>query len=407
LLFALVQIELARNADDAARVTLTRFITAAPDRATDVLHLAGQLGRAGEAPRAFNCAEVVVDDAVLRSDWERAVDVLQSFLVHGAHVPALVKLVQVAEDAGLDDVVQEAQERLADAYLESGRGTEAQSLAELLFARAPDSRVHTARLRRALELTDVEDPDLAIQQLRHRLDPAATATTLPDDVDTARWSSADALSAIAFEVEPALFDGDVVVEGGIGSGDRSTEQRQEESIEFDLSEALKSLSGSQVTPATSHAASQPMDTSDLDSVFEAMRPKSADHRTVADAAEVYERGRRRLDSGQVKEGLEDLEEAARVPALRFPAAARLGREYVERGRPMAGIEWLERAAAVPAPSREAGLAVLYELGVALDAVGETARALAVLIEIAADDPNYRDVTQRIEILVRAEAERRG
>ena len=91
------------------------------------------------------------------------------------------------------------------------------------------------------------------------------------------------------------------------------------------------------------------------------------------------------------DGLADLEEAARVPALRFPAAARLGREYVTRGHAHAGIEWFERAAAVPAPSREAGLAVLYELGVALDGIGERARALAVLMEIESDEPDYRDV----------------
>ena len=89
LLLALGQIELGRKDDAAARGTLTRFITVAPDRPTDILRLAGELGRAGEPARAFNCMEVVVEDAVLRSDWDRAVDVLQSFLVHGPNIPAL------------------------------------------------------------------------------------------------------------------------------------------------------------------------------------------------------------------------------------------------------------------------------------------------------------------------------
>ena len=55
----------------------------------------------------------------------------------------------------------------------------------------------------------------------------------------------------------------------------------------------------------------------------------------------------------------------------------------------------------------AGLAVLYELGVALDGVGERARALAVLMEIESDEPNYRDVRERLDVLGRAESERRG
>jgi hypothetical protein len=62
---------------------------------------------------------------------------------------------------------------------------------------------------------------------------------------------------------------------------------------------------------------------------------------------------------------------------------------------------------VAAPTREDGLAVLYELGVALEAVGESTRALAVLLEVEADQPGYRDVQQRLEALSRAEDERRG
>ena len=72
LLLALGQIQIGRSDDSAARTTLTRFIVAAPERSSDVLRLAGELGRAGEPHRAFACTEIVVDDAVLRADWDRA-----------------------------------------------------------------------------------------------------------------------------------------------------------------------------------------------------------------------------------------------------------------------------------------------------------------------------------------------
>ena len=130
-------------------------------------------------------------------------------------------------------------------------------------------------------------------------------------------------------------------------------------------------------------------------------------RTAAEAAEIYERALHRLETGQVREGLADLEDAARVPALRFRASERLAREYVRRGHTHAAIQWLEHAADVAAPTREDGLAVLYELGVALDGVGESTRALAVLLEVEADEPGYRDVRERLEALSRAEDERRG
>jgi hypothetical protein len=96
-----------------------------------------------------------------------------------------------------------------------------------------------------------------------------------------------------------------------------------------------------------------------------------------------------------------------VTAFRFQAASRLGREYAARGHAPVAIEWLEQAAAMPAPSRDASLGVLYELGAALEAVGEFARALAVFMEIDSEEPGYRDVGARLAVLARVENESRG
>jgi tetratricopeptide (TPR) repeat protein len=409
LLLALGGIELARNADAAACATLTRFIAAAPERSADVLRLAAELGRAGDARRAFICSEIVVDDAVLRGHWDQAIDVLQQFLVHGPHVPALEKLVQVATDAGHEDVLQESRERLADAYLDRGQGPEAQSVAEVLFAAATDSAVHAARLRRAMELSGVEDPDGAIQAIRARLSKESFVVAAPVTEPEITVDVED----VAIDVDTSGFTVSGVEDHLLALGSSTeveslaelthTSELAHQPVELDLSDALAALGSS---PATA-AGGRPAAGASLGAVFEAMRPRGADYRTVAEGAELYERGVRRLEDGQVRDGLADLAEAARVPAFRFPAAARLGREYVGRGHAHAGIEWLERAAEMPAPTRDAGLAVLYDLGAALDAVGESTRALAVMMEIEADEPNYRDVRQRLEMLTRAEEKRRG
>ncbi len=47
--------------------------------------------------------------------------------------------------------------------------------------------------------------------------------------------------------------------------------------------------------------------------------------------------------------------------------------------------------------------MLYDLGDLLEATGETARALAVFMELDADTHPYRDVPARIERLSRVEA----
>ena len=81
-----------------------------------------------------------------------------------------------------------------------------------------------------------------------------------------------------------------------------------------------------------------------------------------------------------------------MPCQWFAAAARLGRLHLTRGELQPAIEWLERAAAAPAPDADEARAVLYELASALQATGEGARALAVLMEIDAERTEYRDVS---------------
>jgi tetratricopeptide (TPR) repeat protein len=413
LLLSLASIESARKDDASARSTLTRFIAVAPDRAVDVLRLAGELGRAGESDRAFACTEIVVDDAVLRGDWDRAIDVLQSFLVHGRHLPALLKLVQIAAEADQVDIVLEAREQLADAYLEAGMAAEAQEVAEALLAGAPESTVHAGRLRRALELAGAEDPDASVRTVQERFAPTAADTperVAPEPSAELEYTSLSIEGdegesvPLALDDRVALLDVDATVSGfevmseiapvpnPPAEADTPPEpvparrSSDEAPSEIDLSAAISAI-GSAARGASSTAA-----------------PTGV--MSVADAAVLLERGQQRLEKGQAREGMEDLEEAARVPAFRFQAASRLGREYMARGHAHAAIEWLERAADVPAPSRDASLAVLYELGMALQRVGESARALAVFMELESEEPGFRDVGSRLTALARVEDQSR-
>ena len=66
------------------------------------------------------------------------------------------------------------------------------------------------------------------------------------------------------------------------------------------------------------------------------------------------------------------------------------------------VAWLEIASQIPAPTVEDGRALLYELGEALEAVGETVRALAVFLELQSEAGEYQDVAKRVERLSRVE-----
>ena len=68
---------------------------------------------------------------------------------------------------------------------------------------------------------------------------------------------------------------------------------------------------------------------------------------------------------------------------------------------------MARAPRSAPPTPDEGFALLYELADALDRLGESARALAVLMELDADAGAYRDVRQRVEQLSRTQAGSRG
>src|SRR5688572_20932962 len=174
LLIALGRIELASGNDAEARTVFTRLMAVAPAHGAAVLRVADEVATGGDPDRAFHCAEIVVDDALLSSDWERAFGALQSFLTRGPHIPALMKLVEIAVDAGRDEAMYEAQARLADAYLDAGRGAEARVIAEDLVARDPSSGAHVERLRRALALLGTADADAIVNRYRQ---PAAASET--------------------------------------------------------------------------------------------------------------------------------------------------------------------------------------------------------------------------------------
>jgi protein involved in temperature-dependent protein secretion len=192
----------------------------------------------------------------------------------------------------------------------------------------------------------------------------------------------------------------------------------EESEEAFIARLLAAEAEQEALPPASPAPAHEIDlTAQLDALDEA-RPEELLPAPAEDAVDgARARGRAQADEqaeaaleeasmaaalGQIDDAERLYGAAARSVRFRFRAAVALGRVLVREGRTADAIEWFERATEVPAPDRDAGHALLFELGETLERHGETMRALAIFMELHADAGDYRDVAARVERLARAE-----
>ena len=166
--------------------------------------------------------------------------------------------------------------------------------------------------------------------------------------------------------------------------------------------AVQPVPEKSAAPAPEAPAPEPAAPSgNLDTVFKKMR-RSADKGAGESGAQDIALADTYIEMGMVDEAIAALESAVRSPRHRFKAATSLARLYKRKGEIAQSIEWMERATQAPAPAPGLGHALLYELGLTLEEQGETARALAIFLELQAEAGEYRDVAARVDRLARVQ-----
>jgi tetratricopeptide (TPR) repeat protein len=426
LLLPLMERELRAGRVDEGRDILTQLLRIDPAVSGRIVELAWTLGpTAPEA--AFVCVDTAVDAELAAGNFMDAAAILQEFVTRvSGQIGALLKLVEIAVDGGLEAIMYEAQAHLADAYLERGQGSEARVIAEDLVAREPWEHVHIDRFRRALVLLDVDDPDTVIADRLSghgpfvATDPFMAAESYndediqlpppdsppePEPEPATQPETTQAAPELA-PVSAAPAEPDIPLRPRSPEPDIPLKPRAAEppaggkrpgAGDVDLTDVLADL-GSANRPA----APAPPSAQNLDAVFKDLRSAVAKQTGSSDAAEYLGLGKAYLEMGMTKEAISALRAAARAPMLRFEAASLLGRLYYEQDDIPHAIEWLERAAEAPAPGPAEACELLYELGSILEDAGETSRALAVFLEVQADAGEYRDVAARVERLARVQ-----
>ena len=368
LLRALARLDLQAGQLEEGRAALTKLLNVHPSRREDLVFVANDLVDYKQIEAAFLCVDLVADAALLEDDWGGAASAIHEFVTRVPnHIPALVRLLDICVDGGLESTMHIAQAQLVDAYLEVGQGAEARVIAEDLVAREPWVRANIDRFRRALIMLGVEDADAVIAERLSGDSPFLSTVDLraPDAPATLPEPSHEIL--VVQDEAPA------------------PEPVTLEPPEVDLSDALGSLQGA------------PRDVP-LEEVFDDLRTNAIRESQLQDAQARYAVAIDHANNGRLDQAIAGFEAAARAPMMRFQAATRLGQLHVARGDLAQGVEWLERAVQAPPPTPEEGHAVMYELADALEHLGEHSRALAVLLELAADVGSYRDIDTRIDRL---------
>ena len=162
LWLTLAEIELRGNRLPEGKQAVIQAITLDREQAKAAVVLGCRLAE-GNPEGGYQAIDAVADAALAENDFAAAAVALHEFTTRvRSHLVALMRLVEICVDGGLEATMYEAQASLADAYLEAGRALEARIISEDLVAREPWNRVNIDRFRRALVMLGESDPDAII-----------------------------------------------------------------------------------------------------------------------------------------------------------------------------------------------------------------------------------------------------
>jgi tetratricopeptide (TPR) repeat protein len=429
LLLTVADIQLRGDKFEEGLAIVRRLLEEDASRREQIAQLGWSV--AEKAPEAgFLVVELAAEAAVAAADWPGAAAVLQEFVTRVPnHIPALMHLVEICVDGGLESTMYSAQAQLADAYIEGGQATEARFIAEDLVAREPWDKANIERFRRTLVLLGEEDPDALIASRLSGESPFMSTDLSggslfdevpPEPVPELDEAEIDQLLAAAAAADepvkkaplkpmPRRVDEDhhfamsanaIDLDSILGDFDEPPPppvHASAEDVEVDLSfDTVKKAAAP--APVAAEA-----DEADLDSVFGNMRTQSAKRSGLGDAEKEYKRGLSLRSAGDIDGAIEAFEKASRAPKLRFGTSRLIARLYRDRNDMPKVLEWLERAAQALPPTTDESHQLLFELAEVLEQIGEVARALAVCMELQSDAGSYRDVDQRIDRLTKVQA----
>jgi hypothetical protein len=104
------------------------------------------------------------------------------------------------------------------------------------------------------------------------------------------------------------------------------------------------------------------------------------------------------EMGLIDEAIAEFQLAAKDDGRILECSSMLGICFLEKGMPKLAIKWFEKGLKAPGRRDEEYQGLRYDLASALEASGETNRALGVYTELYGQDANFRDVANKVREL---------
>jgi tetratricopeptide (TPR) repeat protein len=102
--------------------------------------------------------------------------------------------------------------------------------------------------------------------------------------------------------------------------------------------------------------------------------------------------------GLIDEAIAEFQLAAKDESRLLECSSMLGICFLEKGMAKLAVKWFEKGLTAPDRSEEEYQGLRYDLASALEAAGETDKALHVFTDLYGQDANFRDVATKVRDL---------
>jgi tetratricopeptide (TPR) repeat protein len=104
------------------------------------------------------------------------------------------------------------------------------------------------------------------------------------------------------------------------------------------------------------------------------------------------------EMGLIDEAIAEFQLAAKDEGRLLECSSMLGICFLEKGMAKLAVKWFERGLSAPGRSEEEYQGLRYDLASALEAAGETGKALTLYTDLYGQDANFRDVATKVREL---------